>query len=66
MILISSSVTRLGDFWKVLATNFLTKIAQIIGDFCATYFEIQNFYVKTAVTNFEKFGLLFIPSGNTD
>ena len=27
------SVTRLGKFWKFLVTNFLPKLAQIIGDF---------------------------------
>ena len=27
------SVTRLGDFWKFLATNILTKVAQIFGNF---------------------------------
>ena len=30
---VAASVTRLGDFWKILVTNFLTKVAQIIEDF---------------------------------
>ena len=29
------SVTRLGDIWKFLATKFLTKVAQMIGNFLA-------------------------------
>ena len=28
-----TSVTGLGDFWKVLVTNFLYKVAQIYDDF---------------------------------
>ena len=27
------NVTRLGDFWKFLATNFLTKVTKIFGNF---------------------------------
>ena len=27
------SVTKLGYFWQVLATNFLTKVVQILGNF---------------------------------
>ena len=34
----ASSVTRLGDFLKFLVTNFLTKVAQIFGDYLG-YFE---------------------------
>ena len=37
-----TSVTRLGDFWKFLATNLLTKVAQNIGDFLG-YFEKEHF-----------------------
>ena len=40
---IFSSVTRLGDFWKFLATNVLTKVG---------YFEDVIFQVKTSVANF--------------
>ena len=29
----TNSVTRLDNFWKFLATNFLTKVAQLFGDF---------------------------------
>ena len=43
---IRSSGTRLGDFWKFLVTNFITKVAQIFWDF-PWYFE-----VKTAVATF--------------
>ena len=28
-----NSVTKLGDVWKFLATNFLSKVAQMFGDF---------------------------------
>ena len=30
-----SSVARLDDFWNFLATNFITKVAQMFGDFWA-------------------------------
>ena len=39
----------MGDFSKLLATNFLTKVAQILGDFLG-YFEKPHFKVKTALT----------------
>ena len=32
-MMIISSVTRLGNFWKFLATNKITKVAQIFGYF---------------------------------
>ena len=41
------SVTRLGDFRKLLATNFLAKEAQMIGNFLG-YFEKSHSYFKTA------------------
>ena len=28
-----SSASRLGDFWKILSTNFRSKVAQMFGDF---------------------------------
>ena len=64
--LVMSSVTRLGDFWKLLMTVFHAKAAQIFGGF----FENINFQVKTAVSTFwatfNKFGQLFTsPSGRT-
>ena len=34
---IGSSVTRLGDFLMFLVTNFLTEVAQILGEFWAFY-----------------------------
>ena len=46
-----SSVTRLGDFWKFVAIKFLTKVAQIIGNFLG-YFENHHSYLKTADANF--------------
>ena len=40
--LVVTSVTRLGNFRKILATNFLTKVAQLLGDF-KDYFEKGSF-----------------------
>ena len=62
-------VTRLGDFWKFLITNCLTKVTQIFCDFLG-YFETHLFEPKTAVVTylatFEKIRLLFIlTSGHT-
>ena len=57
-----SSVTRLGDFLKFLATIFHAKVAQIIGDVLG-YFEKRHFKVTAVVANIwalcETFGLLF-------
>ena len=66
---IPSSVTRLGDFLKFLATKFLAKEAQMIGNFFGL-FEKPHPYVKTELatfcTTFGKIGLLFTPtSGHT-
>ena len=60
---------RLGNFWKVLSTKFLTKVAQIFCDFCG-YFEEEDMFCKTTVdtywTTFRKIGLLFVlTSGHT-
>lgn len=55
--MIENSVNRLGDFFKFLATNFLTNVAQVFDNFRG-YFET----CKTAVTTFwvtgGKFGYL--------
>ena len=45
------SVTRLGDFWKFLATKILAKEAQMIGNFLG-YLEKPYSYVKTALATF--------------
>ena len=47
----AASVTRLGDFWKILVTNLLIKVAQM---FCNIwgYFEVWLFNLKIAVTTF--------------
>ena len=50
-ILSPVSVTSLGYFWKVLVTIFLTKVAQIFGDFWAILKNI-TFKVKTNVATF--------------
>ena len=43
----ATSVTRLDDFWKFLATKYLTKVAQILGNFLGCcekhYFSSKNF-----------------------
>ena len=44
-------MTRFGNFFNFLATNFLTKVAQIFNDFLG-YFENIKFYVKIAVPTF--------------
>ena len=45
------SVTRLGEFWKVLMTNFLLKIAKNYGDFVGLS-EKQHSSVITTVACF--------------
>ena len=47
----SSSVTRLGNFWKVLATKFIAKEAQMIYNFLG-YFEKPHYYEKTVLATF--------------
>ena len=38
---IADVVARLGDFWNFLVTNFITKVAQMFGDFLGSC-EIQT------------------------
>ena len=58
-VILLISVTRLGDFWKLVATKSLTKVAQIIGNFLG-YFEKTHSYVKTAVATFwATFGIIW-------
>ena len=45
---LSSSVIRLGYFWKVLVAKFLVKVVQIFDDFLR-YFENHILYVNVAV-----------------
>ena len=45
------SVIRLGEFCKFLVTYFLSKVAQMSGDF-SNYFENVTFQVETAVATF--------------
>ena len=54
------SETRLGDFWKFWATNFLIKVAQIFGNFQAT---VKSFTFLCLLFGqfFGKNGQLFIP-----
>ena len=47
----TTSVTRLGDFWRFLVTNFLLKVAQMYGDFSG-FLKSIPFDVKTAVATF--------------
>ena len=67
---IEASVTRLGDFFNFLATNCISKVAPIFGDFLDSC-EAIAFNDKLAMLHFgqllEKFGLLFISaSGHID
>ena len=55
------SATRLGYFRNVLASNFLSKVAQICSKFLG-YFENCHFLRKLL----EKLGLLIPKSGHTD
>ena len=41
--MVVNSVTRVGYFWKILATNFLAKVSQIFGDFLG-YFGKYRFW----------------------
>ena len=60
---IANSVTRLGDFWKVMVTDFLTKVAKTYDDFF-DYRGNHHTLVKTTVAPFGQLfghlGLLFI------
>ena len=48
---ITDSVTRLGNFLKCLATKFLAKEAEMIGNFLGNFQQL-NSYVKTASPTF--------------
>ena len=49
-----TSVTRLGDIWKFLVPNFLTKVAQFLGDSLG-FFKKHNFYLNKLLQLFELF-----------
>ena len=51
IVLLPSSVTRMGNFWKDSGTNFLSTVAQIFVNLWALLKNI-TFYVKTVVTAF--------------
>ena len=51
MFTMNHSVTRLGDFWNIPVTNFLTKVAQLLGNFLG-FFEKHCLQVKTNVATF--------------
>ena len=60
-------MTSLGDFQKLLITNFLSKVAQMYGDF---FGKSENYNFKQQCLLFgqllEKFGLIFVSvSGHT-
>ena len=59
----TASVKWSVDFWKFLAINFITKVAQMIGDFLGSC-ENHCFLSQTGEATFwqllEKLGLLFI------
>ena len=50
-ILHANSVTRLGDFWTFLLTNFLSTVAQM-DENSLGYFETIDFQVKSVVATF--------------
>ena len=49
--MVVNSVTRVGYFWKILATNFLAKVSQIFGDFLG-YLENTAFEEITVMATF--------------
>ena len=51
VLMLVVSVTRLGDFWKFLATKFLAIEAQMIVNFLG-YYGKPHAYVKTALASF--------------
>ena len=60
---IADMVARLGDFWNFLVTNFITKVAQMFGDFLGSYenFSFLSWTVRLRLGQIlEKLGLLFI------
>ena len=63
------SVTRLGDFWNFFVTNFITKAAQMFGDFlvsCENHHLLSKIGKATFWATFGKTWLLFIStSGHT-
>ena len=64
------SVTRLGDFWKLLVINFLGKVAQIFGHTLGS-FEKCNFLGRNCFGHFlgniwQIFTIFFPQSGHTD
>ena len=50
-VLVGASVTRLGDFWKALVTNFQKKVAQIFSGIWG-HFETCPFLKNNAVATF--------------
>ena len=59
-----TSVTRLGNFWKFLSTNMLSKVSIKIVDFWAILIKI-NYYKKLSILFrqfLETFGQLFNPN----
>ena len=62
---LTANVTRLGDFWKFLVTNFLTKVAQMYVDFL-DILKTSIFMDKLFRHYWNIFGLLYISvSGHT-
>ena len=62
---LAGSVTRLGDFWNFLETNFITKEVQMFG-YLLVSCENHRFLSQTGEATLKKLGLLFIStSGHT-
>ena len=51
---LSTSVTRLGEFWNFLVTNFITKVAQMFGDILGSC-ENHRFLSRTGEATFWAF-----------
>ena len=70
LIVITTSVTRLGDFWNFLLINFITRVAQMFADFLDSC-EDHRLFSRTGEPTFGNFWknldyFLFQQSGRTD
>ena len=61
LINVRYSVTRLGNFWKFLARNVITKVQQIFGGFMG-YFEAHHILSKNLCDHFLKLWKKIIPT----
>ena len=62
-----NSVTRLGDFWNFLAINFVTKVAQMFGEFlgsCENHRILSQPGEATFCATWKKLGLFLISTSD--